>query len=41
MRTFEGWRTEDARPLIEEARAFVASVRNELGRWLAGTPPSA
>lgn len=31
-RSFAGWRPEDARPLIEEARAFVAAVRTELER---------
>jgi hypothetical protein len=31
-RSFSGWRPEDARPLIDEARAFVASVRSELER---------
>lgn len=29
-RSFAGWRAEDARPLIEEARAFTASVRAEV-----------
>lgn len=29
-RSFEGWRAEDARPLIEEARAFTAGVRAEV-----------
>jgi hypothetical protein len=29
-RSFAGWRPEDARPLIEEARGFVAAVRAEL-----------
>ena len=37
--SFAGWRAEDARPLVEEARAFVASVRDELDRRLA-PPPS-
>lgn len=27
QRGFSGWRAEDARPLIEEARAFVAAVK--------------
>lgn len=31
-RSFVGWRPEDARPLIDEARAFVAAVRAELER---------
>jgi len=42
-RAFAGWRAEDARPLLEEARAFVAAVRAELDRRLAppaeGAPP--
>jgi len=29
-RSFAGWRAEDARPLIEEARAFTAAVRAEV-----------
>jgi hypothetical protein len=29
-RSFAGWRAEDARPLIEEARSFTASVRAEV-----------
>ncbi len=29
-RSFAGWRAEDARPLIEEARAFTVSVRAEV-----------
>ncbi len=29
-RSFAGWRAEDARPLIEEARAFTRSVRAEV-----------
>ena len=37
--SFAGWRVEDARPLVQEARAFVASVRQELDRRLA-PPPS-
>jgi hypothetical protein len=37
--SFAGWRVEDARPLIQEARAFVSSVREELDRRLA-PPPS-
>ena len=31
-RGFGVWRAEDARPLVEEARAFVAAVRAELER---------
>ena len=37
-RGFGGWRVEDARPLLEEARAFVASVRAEFDRRLAPPP---
>ena len=37
--SFAGWRVEDARPLVQEARAFAASVREELDRRLA-PPPS-
>jgi hypothetical protein len=29
-RSFAGWRPEDARPLIEEARAFTAGTRTEV-----------
>ena len=29
-RSFAGWRPEDARPLIQEARAFTAAVRAEV-----------
>jgi len=29
-RSFAGWRPEDARPLIEEARAFTAATRAEV-----------
>jgi hypothetical protein len=29
-RSFAGWRTEDARPLITEARVFTAAVRAEV-----------
>jgi hypothetical protein len=38
-RGFTGWRAEDARPLVEEARAFVAAVRAEVERCKA--PPTA
>jgi hypothetical protein len=34
-RGFEGWRAEDARPLLEEARTFVGAVRAEFDRRLA------
>ncbi len=29
-RSFAGWRAEDARPLIQEARVFTAAVRAEV-----------
>ena len=29
-RSFAGWRPEDARPLIEQARAFTAGARSEV-----------
>jgi hypothetical protein len=38
-RSFSGWRAEDARPLVEEARTFVAAVRAEVERCKA--PPTA
>ena len=34
---FAGWRAEDARPLVDQARAFVSAVRGDLDRRLA--PP--
>jgi hypothetical protein len=34
-RGFTGWRVEDARPFIGEARAFVAAVKAELERCTA------
>ena len=37
--SFAGWRAEDARPLVQEARAFAASVRDELDRRLASPLP--
>jgi len=37
--SFAGWRAEDARPLVQEAGAFVASVRDELDRRLAAPLP--
>jgi hypothetical protein len=37
--SFAGWRAEDSRPLVQEARAFLASVRDELDRRLAPPPP--
>lgn len=37
-RGFAGWRVEDARPLLEEARAFIRAVRAELARRVAPPP---
>jgi hypothetical protein len=37
-RSFAGWRAEDARPLIEEARAFAAAVRAEVEACRKPTP---
>jgi hypothetical protein len=37
-RSFTGWRAEDARPLVEEARTFVRAVRAEVERCKA--PPT-
>jgi hypothetical protein len=37
-RRFVGWRVEDARPLLDEARRFVGAVRAELDRRLAPPP---
>lgn len=37
-RGFAGWRVEDARPLLEEARAFIDAVRAEFDRRLAPPP---
>ncbi len=34
-RSFTGWRAEDARPYVEEARAFVGAVRADLQRCLS------
>ena len=39
-RSFAGWRAEDARPLIEEARAFTASVRAEVEACRRPSPPA-
>ncbi len=41
QRSFTGWRPDDARPLIEEARGFVTTVRAELARWQAPQAPQA
>jgi len=38
-RSFAGWRTEDARPLIEEARAFTAGTRAEVESCRQQSPP--
>jgi len=40
QRGFTGWRAEDARPLIEEARAFTASVRAEVEACRKPSPPA-
>lgn len=32
QRSFAGWRVEDARPLVEEARTFVGGVTGQLTR---------
>ncbi len=40
-RSFTGWRPDDARPLIEEARTFVSAVRAELARCQAPQTPQA
>lgn len=37
-RSFTGWRAEDARPLVEEARTFAQAVRAEVERCKA--PPT-
>ena len=37
LRSFTGWRAEDARPLVEEARTFVRAVRAEVERCKAPT----
>ena len=39
-RSFAGWRAEDARPLIEEARSFTASVRAEVEACRKSPPPA-
>jgi len=39
-RSFAGWRAEDARPLIEEARTFTASVRTEVEVCRRPSPPA-
>lgn len=38
-RSFAGWRPEDARPLIDEARSFVAAVRSDLERCASNPTP--
>jgi hypothetical protein len=38
-RGFSGWRVEDARPLLQEARAFIGAVHADLDRRL-GPPPT-
>ena len=37
-RGFSGWRVEDARPLLEEARAFIGAVHADLDRRLRPPP---
>jgi hypothetical protein len=37
-RGFSGWRVEDARPLLEEARAFIGGVHTVLARRLEDPP---
>ena len=37
-RSFAGWRAEDARPLVEEARRFITGVTARLGK--SRTPPA-
>jgi len=39
-RSFAGWRAEDARPLIEEARAFTTNVRAEVEACRKPSPPA-
>ena len=38
QRSLTGWRAEDARPLVEEARAFIARVRARVDA--CRTPPA-
>ncbi len=40
-RSFTGWRPEDARPLIDEARGFVSAVRAALAKCQPPQPPQA
>jgi hypothetical protein len=37
-RNFAGWRAEDARPLIEEARRFTADTRAAVDAWQKRSP---
>ena len=37
-RNFAGWRAEDARPLIEEARTFTAEARAAVDSWQKRSP---
>jgi hypothetical protein len=37
-RNFAGWRAEDARPLIEEARAFTSRTRAAADSWQKQSP---
>jgi hypothetical protein len=38
QRNFAGWRAEDARPLIEEARTFTAETRAAVDSWQKRSP---
>jgi hypothetical protein len=38
LRSFAGWRAEDARPLVEEARRFIAGVTAQVAKRRA--PPA-
>jgi hypothetical protein len=38
QRSFAGWRAEDAKPLVDEARAFVSGVAQRLAQ--SRTPPA-
>ncbi len=39
-RNFAGWRAEDARPLIDEARAFTSETRSAVDSWQKRSPIS-
>ena len=38
QRSFAGWRAEDARPLVDEARTYIAGVADRLAK--SRTPPA-